>query len=197
MEQNLLGSNNGRKRIITSNTNAHDDTPEDDKTDQRGGGRASSQGLGKGSKDDNDKLQTVHALSTDNISQHTKAELTDNGTGRGRQLDGVIAGGRELALAGVVDDAKHDGEHGDAEDIVRVSEEADTGNNTGSDMVPAKGSLVYLCEGETTTLVGVGDVSKVIVEVVEGIVTTARLGDGGGGTSLISHCWQGYYKGKY
>lgn len=62
-------------------------------------------------------------------------------------------------------------------------------------MVPAKGSLVDLCEGETTTLVGVGDVGKVIVEVVEGIVTTTRLGNDGGSTRLISHFRQGYYKG--
>lgn len=64
-----------------------------------------------------------------------------------------------------------------SEDVVRVCEEADSGNHTSSDMVPAKGSLVDLCEGESSPLVGVLDVDEVVVEVVVGSIATGRLVD--------------------
>ena len=51
----------------------------------------------------------------------------------------------------------------DGEDIVGIGEETNTGNDDGTHMVPAKGRLVNLGQGETTSLVGVLDVSKVIV----------------------------------
>ena len=54
-------------------------------------------------------------------------------------------------------------------------------------MVPAEGSLVDLSEGETTTLIGILDVSEVIVEVVEGSVAAVRL--------LDSHCVKGGWTG--
>jgi hypothetical protein len=54
--------------------------------------------------------------------------------------------------------------------------ETDTGDENGAHMVPAERRLVDLREGETTTLVGVGDVSVVVVEVVEGSV--ASFGSG-------------------
>ena len=41
-------------------------------------------------------------------------------------------------------------------------------------MVPAEGSLVNLGEGKASALVGVGDVDEIVVEVVEGIVTTCE-----------------------
>ena len=64
--------------------------------------------------------------------------------------------------------------------IVGISEETNTSDNAGTDVIPAKGSLVDLREGETTTLVGVGDVGEVIVEVVEGGVSTGSLVEGNG-----------------
>ncbi|KAI6755845.1 hypothetical protein HG531_004951 [Fusarium graminearum] len=169
---------------ITTDTHAHDNTPEDDKSNKGGGRRSSSQGLSKRSKDDDDQLQTIHALSTDNIGQHTKAKLSYHRTGRSRQLDGIVRAGGQLALPGIVDDAEHDGQHGDTEDIVRVSEETDTCDDACSNMIPSKGSLVNLCKGETATLIGVGDVGKVVVEVVKGIISATRLCDG---TRFLGH----------
>lgn len=55
--------------------------------------------------------------------------------------------------------------------IVRISEEANTGDDAGTDMVPAKRRLIDLGEGKTTTFVGIRDVGEVVVEVVEGGVT--------------------------
>jgi hypothetical protein len=70
--------------------------------------------------------------------------------------------------------------------IVGISEETDTSDDAGADVIPAKGSLVDLSEGETTALVGVGDVGEVIVEVVEGGVSTGGLIEGNG--SGDGHC---------
>src|SRR6478735_2485583 len=188
---NLLGGNNGRKGIITTNTNTHDYTPEDDKTNKRGGRRTGSQGLGKSRKDDDNKLQTIHPLTTDNIGQHTKSKLSNNSTSRSRKLDSVIRASSKLSLARIIHNTQHDGQHGHAEDIVGVSKETNTSNDTGADMVPSERSLVDLGEGKTTTLIGVGDVSKVVVKVVEGIVAAACLGDG---TRSGSHFWKNYLK---
>ena len=56
-------------------------------------------------------------------------------------------------------------------------------------MVPAEGSFVDFSESKTTTLIGVSDVSEVIMEVVEGGVSTSSLDDGG---SRSSHCIEVY-----
>ena len=55
-------------------------------------------------------------------------------------------------------------------------------------MVPAKRSLVNFSEGKTTTLIGVLDVSEVIVKVVEGGISTSSLDDG---SRSSSHCTEG------
>jgi hypothetical protein len=52
------------------------------------------------------------------------------------------------------------------ETTYRIGEETDTGNDDSADMVPTKRSTVDLGESETTTLVGVGHVSKVIAASV-------------------------------
>lgn len=74
--------------------------------------------------------------------------------------------------------------------IVGIREESNTSDHTSSHMVPAKGSFVDFGESKTTTLIGVLDVSKVIVEVVEGGVSTSSLDDGVGSRS--SHCIEVY-----
>lgn len=59
--------------------------------------------------------------------------------------------------------------------IVRISEETNTGDDTSTNMVPAKGSFVDLGERKTTTLIGILNVGEIIVEVVEGIVASTGL----------------------
>ena len=59
--------------------------------------------------------------------------------------------------------------------IVGISEESDTSHDTGADVVPSKRGLVDLSEGESPSLVGVGDVREVIVEVVEGGIASRGL----------------------
>lgn len=76
----------------------------------------------------------------------------------------------------LVDDAQHDGQQRHAEDVIAVGEEASAGDQNGADVVPSKGGLVDLGEGQAAALVGVLDVSKVIVEVVEGVVPAGCLG---------------------
>lgn len=85
----------------------------------------------------------------------------------------------------LVDDAQHDAEQGHAEDVVGIGEESSAGDQDGANMIPAKGSLVDFGQGQTTTLVGVLDVSKVIVEVVEGVVPAGGLVLGHGERSFL------------
>ncbi len=141
----------------------HNDTPEDDDTDDVHRGRRRGQGLGESGKDDHDELETVHALATNDIGKSTEAELADDGTSRGGELDGSIRRGGHLADAGVVDNAEHECQKRDGEDVVRVGKETDTGNHDGTDMVPAEGGPVDLGEGKTAALVDILDVDEVVV----------------------------------
>ncbi len=84
-------------------------------------------------------------------------------TGRGRDLDSrVRVGGDGSGLVlGVdpVDYTQHGGHEVDGKQVVGIGEEANAGDYAGADVVPAKGRLVDLGEGETTALIGVGNVS--------------------------------------
>ena len=72
-----------------------------------------------------------------------------------------------------IDNTQHGGDQADSENIVGISEEADTCHHDGSYMIPAKGSFVDLRESESSTLVGVGNMSIVVVEIMEGSVATS------------------------
>lgn len=155
---NLLGSDNGGQRVITTNANAHNHTPENDETNDVTSGRTRGQSLADCGKDNDDKFETIHLLTTDQVGQHTETKLANNSSGRGSQLDGVIRAGRHSSDARVVDYSQHGGQERGREDVVGISEETNTGDNTSADMVPAERGLVDLGEGEATTLVEIGDV---------------------------------------
>lgn len=181
-----LRGNDGRKRVITTNTNTHNDTPEDDKTDDGDSGRVRRKSLGDGCEDDDHEFETVHLLTTDNIGEVTETNLTNDGTTRGSNLDGSVGRLGDLArvLLGVlpVNDTKHVGDETNGEDVVGISEETNTGDDDSANVVPAEGSLVNLGKSESATLVGVFDVSEVIVEVVEGGISTF-------GSVVGGHCY--------
>lgn len=44
--------------------------------------------------------------------------------------------------------------------------------SNGPNMVPAKGGFIDLRQGQPASLVGIGDVSEIVVEVVEGKIAT-------------------------
>ena len=180
-----LGGDDGGQRVVTTDADAHEDTPEDQDTGDGESRRGGGKDLGKRGEDDEDELETVHLLTTDNIGKETKTELTNDGTGRGCDLDGSVRVGRDgagLRLGVVpVDDTQHCGDQTDGEDVVGISEETDTGDHDGADVVPAKGGLVDLGESKPSALIWVRDMSIVVVEVVEGSVT-ARCS--------VSHDWR-------
>ncbi len=59
--------------------------------------------------------------------------------------------------------------------IIGISEETDAGDHAGPDVVPSKGRLVDLSEGESSSLIRVVDVCEVVVEIVESGVSTSGL----------------------
>lgn len=65
--------------------------------------------------------------------------------------------------------------------IVGISEETNTGDNTGTNVIPSERSLVDLGESKSPSLIGVLNVCEVIVEVVESGVSTSGLVGGGHG----------------
>lgn len=82
---------------------------------------------------------------------------------------------RHLAFAWEVDNANHEGQKRDGEDVVRVCEETDAGNSNSSDVIPSEWCSVNFGEGEASPLVGILNVKKVIVEVVVGVVASSGL----------------------
>jgi len=186
-----LGGNDRGKWVVTTDTNTHENTPEDNDTDNGDGWRGRSESLGESCEDDEDKLETVHALTTDLVSSPTETELTDDGTTRGSDLDGSVGVGRDLSwvLLGVlpVDDTKHVGHETNGEDVVGIGEETGTGDEDGANVVPTELGLVNLSKSKTSALVWVGDVCVVVVKVVEGGVTTGSPDLGG----VVSggHCY--------
>ncbi|KAH9822789.1 dnaJ homolog-like protein subfamily C member 21 [Teratosphaeria destructans] len=160
-----LGGDDGRQRVVAADADAHEHAPEDEDADDGEAGGGGREGLGQGGEDDEDELEAVHALAADDVGEVAEADLAEDGAAGGGDLDGGVGVGVDLAgvLVGAVpeDDAEHRGHEADGEDVVGVGEEADAGDQDGADVVPAEGGLVDLGEGETTALVGVGDVSVV------------------------------------
>jgi hypothetical protein len=189
-----LGRDDARKRVVAADsylglawdlaqrsmegrTDAHQHTPKDDEADNGCAGPRPNERLREGCDDDEDELEAVHLLAADNICERAEAHLANDGSRGRRQLDGRVLGSQQNALVVMlVDDAQHDGQQRHAEDVVAVGEEAGPGDQNGADVVPSKGGLVDLGEGQAATLVGVLDVGKVIVEVVERVVPAGRLG---------------------
>ena len=139
--------------------------------------RRRRQGLSQGGEDDEDQLQTVHALAADDVGDGAESDLTDDGAPRGSYLDAGIRVIGDLPLVGTLpeDDAQHGANQIDGEDVVGVGEEADASHHDSPDVIPAKWGLVDLGQGQTTSFVWVGDMSVIVVEVVEGGVTARRL----------------------
>jgi len=77
LKGNLLGSDNGRKRVVTTDTDTHHHTPEDDQTDNRNGRGVGGKSLSEGGEDDEDQLKAVHSLATDDVCEPTETELTE------------------------------------------------------------------------------------------------------------------------
>ena len=74
-----------------------------------------------------------------------------------------------------VHDTQHGGDESDSENIISIREETNAGHHHGTNMIPAKGRLVDLRQGQSSPLVGVGNVSIIVVEVVEGRIASSRL----------------------
>lgn len=143
-----LGSDDRGKRVVTTNTDTHEDTPENDDTDNGDSRRGRGKRLSESCEDDQDELETVHPLTTDTIGEVTETELSDDSTGGGRDLDSSVGRGRDLAGVGLsvvpVDDSQHGGDKRDGEDVVGIGEETGTSHDNGTNVVPAERSLVDL-----------------------------------------------------
>lgn len=171
-------------KLTTTDTDSHENTPEDDGSSNGHGRRAGCEGLSDGSEDDDDQFKTVHLLTTDDISEETETKLTDDSSSRGSDLDGSVGGDGDFSRGSrvlPVDDTKHSSHDTNGEDVVGIGEETDTSDQTGADMVPAERSLVNLSERESAALIGVGDMGVVVVEVVEGAVASSSSGSHHGG----------------
>ena len=77
------------------------------------------------------------------------------------------------------DYTQHSGCHVDGKDIVCIGEKTDTSNDTGTNMAPAKLSIINLLESLATALVGIDNGRR---------VSGVRLDDGVVQFALISHC---------
>ena len=94
--------------------------------------------MSKSGKDDDDEFQSVHAFSSNDIGKSTESKLANDGSTTGGNLDGSIGVSRHGTLFGPVNYAQHSGEQANGEDVVGISEKANTGYNTSSNMVPGE-----------------------------------------------------------
>jgi len=58
-----------------------------------------------------------------------------------------------------IDNTQHGRYKTNGENIIRIGKETNTSDNTGANMVPAKRSLVDFGKSQTTSLIGIGNVS--------------------------------------
>jgi len=83
------------------------------------------------------EFNTIHPLTSNNISEPSKQQLTDKGTDRMCHFDSqILVGG--ILLSVVVDVSNHGSSDGYGEDIVGIREESYTCNKTGSGVEPLK-----------------------------------------------------------
>lgn len=146
-----LGGDDGRERVVTTNTDTDNDTPDDKGSRERESVTVSREGLTKGGHNNDHQLDTVHALAAETISQVTETNLAHEGTNRGSDLDTEIEVRGEGAAV-EVDYSQHGSDQVDGEKIVSVSEETNTGDKTGADVEPAELGVVDLGEGLTATV---------------------------------------------
>ena len=102
-----LGCDNGRQWVITTDSNTlyslegefpdgkagktyHQNTPEDDQTNDGDGWGRGRERLGERSEDNDDQLKTIHLLTTNHIREITETQLTQDRSAGGRDLDGGI-----------------------------------------------------------------------------------------------------------
>ena len=156
----------------------HENTPEDYETHNGHGLGWSRESLSQSREDDDDQLKSVHAFTTDNISEVTKAQLTDDSSTRSSNLNSRVGIRWDRALGWgslPVNYTQHGGDQVDGEDIVGIREETNTSDHTGADVVPSERSLVDLSEGQSSSLIGILNMGEVIVEVVEGSIAASGL----------------------
>ena len=177
----LLGGNNRRQWVITTDADTHHHTPEDQKTNDRHRWRGSGQGLSQGAEDDEDQLQSVHLLPANEIGKDTEANLSQDGTTRCCDLDGsirVFRDGSRLRFGRMpVYNTQHSGDEVDGEDVIGVCEEAYAGDDNGSHMVPTERGLVDFSEGKATSWkVALAFVLPLIVGALQGVGYLRSLG---------------------
>ena len=153
--------------------NAHENTPEDNSTNDGNTRRRSGQGLSKRRENDENKLESIHSLTTDDICKNTETELAKNSSTRSRNLDGSVGARRKRIVK--VDNTQHSCDQTNGKDIVSVGEETNTSNHDSTNMIPAEGGLVNLGEGETTPFVGVGYMS-IVVLLLLAVVSPVQAG---------------------
>ena len=81
-----LGRDDGRERIIPTDANAHEYAPKDDEPNDGHGWRVGAQSLGESGEDDDDQLESVHPLPTDDVGESTEADLANDCSSRSSDL---------------------------------------------------------------------------------------------------------------
>jgi hypothetical protein len=143
--EDILGSNDGRKWVVASDADAHDDSPKDKKTstaDDRAGRR---KGTAECRQNDDSKLDTIHSSSAKGIGHPPKDDHAYDDASTRRSLEGLADGAGKVAIvaaeairglfvAAPVDEAQQRRDEVDGKDVVRIQEKADTSDGDGSNI---------------------------------------------------------------
>lgn len=102
----------------------HENTPEDDQTDNGDGWRWRRESLSESCKDDEDQLETIHLLTSNDIGEVSKTQLPENGSTRCSDLDGGIGVGWDGSVGFLVleeGNTQHGRDQVDSEDLTSIS----------------------------------------------------------------------------
>lgn len=85
-----FGCDDGGQWVVTTNSDTHEYAPEDEDPNDVDGRRLCGECLGESGENDDDQFQSIHLLSSHNICEETKSELTNNSTSRCGDLDRCV-----------------------------------------------------------------------------------------------------------
>lgn len=162
---------NRRKRVVTANTDTHDDSQRGQDGGETDGRRRTQATLDDGGTDHHDQFQPVDGLTTQDVGGATETDLTNDSTDRGGNLQkGFRRRGQLTPPEGVV----HHGDGlPDGEDIVGVGHEPDPGDHDHLDLSPPEAGVVDFLQRQSLSFQGVLDVLELTHIVLErGFTTT-------------------------
>ena len=139
----VLGHDGGGERVVAADADAEPEAEEAERGHDAAGGAAEGEAGQEGAQDHEHDGLAVELLAADLVAEPAEEELPHDHAAEGDAGDGGLQPGRDppglpAPRDVVVDAAQELGHQGDAEEVVRVGEEAHAGDDHRADVVPLR-----------------------------------------------------------